>query len=248
MAAGEAPEPVIGTLGEPVDWTPAQVPRHTVLSGSTVRLVPVDPAQHAAALFGAAQGSGADPHLWDYMPVGPFHDGAALAVWLESIAGSCDPLFFTIIDERIAQPVGMVSYLRITPVHGVIEIGNIWFGHSIQRTRQATEVIYLLARHVFDDLGYRRLEWKCDALNARSRRAAERFGFCFEGLFRQHMVVKGRNRDTAWFAMQDRDWPRIRAAFERWLHPENFDSNGRQRRSLAAIRETAGLSTSAPGE
>jgi RimJ/RimL family protein N-acetyltransferase len=130
------------------------------------------------------------------------------------------------------RPVGMASYLRIKPEHGVIEIGWIWYGPPLQRTTAATEVIYLLARHAFDGLGYRRLEWKCDALNAASQRAAERYGFQFEGVFRKHMVVKGRNRDTAWFAITDEDWPAIRRAFEAWLAPENFDERGRQRRSL----------------
>jgi RimJ/RimL family protein N-acetyltransferase len=126
----------------------------------------------------------------------------------------------------------MVSYLRITPEFGVIEIGHIWFGAPLQRTTAATETIYLLARHAFDDLGYRRLEWKCNSLNVRSRRAAERFGFSFEGVFRQHQVVKGHNRDTAWYAMTDGDWPAVRAGFESWLLAANFDSEGRQLRSL----------------
>jgi len=127
--------------------------------------------------------------------------------------------------------------LRMAPEHGVIEIGHIWFAPALQRTRQATEAIYLMARHAFDDLGNRRLEWKCDALNEPSRRAAQRFGFTFEGVFRQHMVVKGRNRDSAWFSILDGEWPRIRAAFEAWLAPENFDADGRQRQSLSSVRD-----------
>jgi RimJ/RimL family protein N-acetyltransferase len=130
----------------------------------------------------------------------------------------------------------MASYLRIEPEHRVIEIGHIWFAPILQRTRQATEAIYLMARHAFDDLGYRRLEWKCNALNAASRRAAERFGFTFEGIFRQHMIIKGQNRDTAWFSIIDGEWPRVRATFEEWLAQENFDLDGRQRRSLSQIR------------
>jgi RimJ/RimL family protein N-acetyltransferase len=130
----------------------------------------------------------------------------------------------------------MASLMRIKPEHGVIEVGHIWFAPVLQRTRQATEAIYLLARHSFDDLGYRRFEWKCDALNQPSRRAAERFGFVFEGVFRQHMVIKDRNRDTAWFSIVDAEWPTVRAAFEAWLAPENFDPQGRQRRSLAELR------------
>ena len=137
------------------------------------------------------------------------------------------------------QAAGVASYLRITPDHGVIEIGHIWFGASLRRTSAATEAIYLLAAHAFDDLGYRRLEWKCDALNRASRRAAERFGFQFEGVFRQHMVVKGRNRDTAWFAITDEEWPAVRAGFRAWLSPSNRDDAGLQRRGLAELIDRA---------
>ena len=230
--------PVIGTRGEVVDWTPARVPAHAVLTGTTVRLEPVDPGGHVRSLF-AASHNRQDPTLWDYMSVGPFNNEHDFRAWLETTADSTDPLFFTVIDQETGRPAGMASYLRITPTHGVIEIGNLWFGPVLQRTRQATEAIFLLARHVFEDLGYRRLEWKCDALNERSRRAAERFGFSYEGLFRQHMIVKGRNRDTAWFAMLDRDWPVIKAAFETWLAPENFDSASRQRQPLRLMRTPA---------
>lgn len=217
-------------------WNPDRVPQRSILAGSTVRLEPVNPEAHAAALFAAATDS-RDPLLWDYMSVGPFTDGDAFRSWLETTAASSDPLAFTVVDQLNDQPGGMVSYLRITPTHGVIEIGSIWFGPALQRTRQATETIYLLARHVFEDLGYRRLEWKCDARNERSQRAAQRFGFRPEGMFAQHMVIKGRNRDTAWFAMLDRDWPELGGAFTRWLSPENFDPDGRQIQSLSALRE-----------
>jgi RimJ/RimL family protein N-acetyltransferase len=147
-----------------------------------------------------------------------------------------DPLFYAIVDRAAGAARGMASFLRMEPQHGVIEIGHIWFAPALQRTRQATEAIFVLARHAFDDLGYRRLEWKCDSLNAPSRKAAERFGFVFEGVFRQHMVVKGRNRDTAWYSMTDGEWPARRAAFEAWLAPDNFSAGGAQRRSLAEIR------------
>ncbi len=222
-------------LGEGVVWTPARYPEPCGLVGATVRLEPVNPPGHARSLF-AASHDGQDPMLWDYMPMGPFRTEETFTAWLETTAASTDPLFLTVIDQHTERPSGMVSFLRITPSHGVIEVGNIWFAPIIQRTRQATEAIFLLARHAFEALGYRRLEWKCDDLNARSRRAAERLGFRYEGLFHQHMVIKGRNRDTAWFAMLDRDWPVIRTAFETWLAPTNFDSDGRQRRSLSAIR------------
>ena len=226
-------------LGNVVEWVPARVPGRAPIAGQTVRLDPLDPAAHARSLFASSHGQETDPDLWQYMAVGPFAMLEEFARWLEICAASSDPLFFTVVDEHTGHPSGMASYLRITPAHGVIEIGNIWFSAALQRTRQATEAIFLLARHAFDDLGCRRLEWKCDALNARSRRAAERFGFRYEGLFRQHMVVKGRNRDTAWFALTDRDWPAVRSAFEQWLVPENFDAGGQQRQSLAAVRAVA---------
>ena len=147
-----------------------------------------------------------------------------------------DPLFFAVVDVATQRAMGMASFMRFVPEHGVIEIGHIWFAPALQRTRQATEAIFLLARNAFDVLGYRRLEWKCDALNEQSRRAAERFGFTFEGVFRQHMVVKDRNRDTAWFSITDGEWPLRRAAFEAWLSPDNFDQSGLQRESLSALR------------
>lgn len=226
-----------GSRGKAIEWRPVPAPAAgVVLEGRLVRLEPLDPGRHGAALYQAAQGPDADPALWDYLFVGPFAGPAEFGAYLKECAATRDPLFFAIVDRRTEQPAGMASYLRITPAHGVIEIGHIWFGTSIQRTPQATEAIYLLARHAFDDLGYRRLEWKCDSLNQRSRRAAERFGFRYEGLFRQHMVVKGRNRDTTWFAMLDEEWPVVRAAFEKWLAPENFDAAGQQQASLATIR------------
>jgi RimJ/RimL family protein N-acetyltransferase len=230
-------------LGEMLSWKGAPPPEPSILAGTTVRLEPVAPDSHAQPLYTASHNLDGDPHLWDYMSVGPFKDQAEFAGWLETIAHSKDPLFFAVVDQETGLPAGMASYMRVNPRNGVIEIGNIWFGSRLQRTRQATEAIFLLASHVFDELGYRRLEWKCDALNERSRRAAERFGFTYEGMFRQHMVVKGRNRDTAWYAMLDHEWPLIRAAFQRWLAPDNFDSAGRQRYSLAAIR----ASTPSPG-
>jgi RimJ/RimL family protein N-acetyltransferase len=214
--------------------TPARRPTHRALTGERVRLEPLDPERHAEDLLAAAQG---DPQLWRYLPYGPFAGVAELRSWLAEHAPSADPLFLAVVDTATGRAGGVVSYLRVEPVHGCIEIGHIWFGAQLQRTPAATETIYLLARHAFDDLGHRRLEWKCDAANARSRRAAERFGFTFEGVFRQHMIVKGRNRDTAWFSLLDGEWPAARAAFEAWLAPANFDADGRQRHSLAALSE-----------
>jgi RimJ/RimL family protein N-acetyltransferase len=217
-----------------LNWSPARTPERTPLEGETVRLEPVDPARHARDLFTASESA---PSLWDHLAYGPFENQEAFTDWLEDRAASDDPLFYAIIDRASGRAQGMASYMRIMPEHGVIEIGHIWFAPILQRTRQATEAIYLLARHAFDDLGDRRFEWKCDSLNVPSRRAAERFGFVYEGVFRQHMVVKGRNRDTAWFSIIDREWPAVRAAFEAWLAPENFDVEGRQRKSLRDVHE-----------
>jgi RimJ/RimL family protein N-acetyltransferase len=178
-----------------------------------------------------------DLSTWTYLPEGPYESPQHMHKMLDFAERSEDPLFFTIVAN--GRPAGMASYLRITPEHGAIEIGHIWFGAGLKRTPAATEAIFLLARHVFDDLGYRRLEWKCNALNEPSRRAADRFGFTFEGVFRKQQVVKGRNRDTAWYAIVDDDWPPIRATFEAWLAPGNFDDAGRQRQRLAQFRPTA---------
>ncbi len=218
------------------DWQPARAPEHRTLQGDRVQLEPLDPDRHTADLFAAAQGAGADPDLWRYLSYGPFAEAGDLRAWLAERAASTDPLFLAVVDLATGRAGGIVSYLRIEPAHGCIEIGHIWFGAELQRTPQATEAIHLLARHAFDDLGNRRLEWKCNAANARSRRAAERLGFTFEGVFRQHLVIKGRNRDTAWFSLLDHEWPAAHAAFEAWLSAENFDAAGRQRRPLAALR------------
>jgi RimJ/RimL family protein N-acetyltransferase len=210
------------------------MPGIPVLAGPRVRLEPVAPA-HADELFAAGH-DGGDPALWEYLPYGPFRDVEEMRLWIAACAASEDPRFFAIVEQEGARAAGMASYLRFAPEHRVVEIGHIWFGAALQRTPAATEVIHLLARHAFDELGVRRLEWKCDAGNARSRRAAERLGLAYEGVFRQHMLVKGRNRDTAWYSMLDSEWPAARAAFEAWLDPANFDADGRQRRSLAELR------------
>ncbi len=220
-----------------LDWIPARTPGRIPLVGATVRLDPIDPANHAAALFAASHEIDGGKAVFRYLPYGPFAGVDDFKPWLEQCASSNDPLFVAILEGETAVPKGMASFMRMAPEHGVIEIGHIWFAPSIQRTRQATEAIYLMTRYAFDDLGYRRLEWKCDAQNEPSRRAAERFGFKFEGVFRQHLVVKDRNRDTAWFSILDGEWPVIQTAFEAWLAPDNFDAGGRQRQSLAALRE-----------
>jgi RimJ/RimL family protein N-acetyltransferase len=211
------------------------------LRGRHVLLRPVDPGADAGSLYRASHPPEGDERIWAYLPYGPHESVAALAAWLREAALSEDPLFFAIAPLPAEEPLGIAAYLRITPEQGVIEIGHIWFGTPLQRTVAATEAIFLLARHAFDDLGYRRLEWKCNALNAASRGAAERFGFRFEGVFRRHMVVKGRNRDTAWYSIVDDEWPAIRAAFDTWLAPENFGSDGEQRTSLRDL--TAALTS-----
>ena len=228
-------------LGAVVDPLPPGVtPPRQPIEGDRVRLVPVDPAAHAEPLFRSSHPPEADATLWAYLPYGPFADQSAFTDWLVERAAATDPLFFTVIDRTDIdgageQPSGMASYLRITPAMGVIEIGHIWFAPRLQRSPQATEAIYLLARQAFDDLGNRRLEWKCNALNEASKRAALRFGFTYEGTFRQHLVVKGRNRDSAWFSMLDSEWPRVKANFEHWLSPENFKPDGRQRIALSEL-------------
>lgn len=226
------------TTAPSLHWQPAQAPEPVVLQGRFVRLEPLDPLRHGDNLWQALQGPDADPYLWDYMAYGPFTERAAFDAWLTGCAGT--PLFYAVIDLASGQALGLLSYLNIVPAHGSIEIGHICYGRAMQRTAGATEVIYLLARHAFE-LGYRRLEWKCNNQNARSKRAAERFGFSYEGLFRQHLVIKGRNRDTAWYALLDQEWPVYRDAFERWLAADNFDANGRQRQSLGELRETRGV-------
>ncbi|HLD64618.1 MAG TPA: GNAT family protein [Pseudomonas sp.] len=217
-----------------LDWKPAQPPAAQPLTGRLVRLEPLERGQHGADLWQALQGPESDPKLWDYLPYGPFGERGNFDAWLDGLATT--PRFYAVIEQASGRALGLLSYLNIVPAHGSIEIGHICYGRAMQRTAGATEVIYLLARHAFE-LGYRRLEWKCNNLNARSKRAAERFGFCYEGLFRQHLVIKGRNRDTAWYALLDQEWPACREAFERWLAADNFDTQGRQKHSLAELRE-----------
>lgn len=222
-------------LGAPVPGSPARRPEPTVLEGRHVRLVPFDAARHAAPLYAASHGPQKEA-LWAYLFPAPFADVDAFTRSYAEAATKADPLLFAIEETGSGDVVGHATYMRIEPGHRVIEVGNILYTPRLQRTPGATEAMYLMARHAFDALGYRRYEWKCNALNAPSRRAAERLGFSFEGIFRKHMIVKGLNRDTAWFAMTDDDWPRVKAAFEAWLDPENFDADGRQKETLEDIR------------
>src|SRR5882762_6441601 len=206
----------------------AKRPGRVVLEGRYVGLTPLDARLHGDALWEATRGEQNDT-LWQYLAEGPFRDRKDFDKTLEGMAASEDPLFFAIIDRDSGHAAGRASYLRIDPKHGSIEVGSILYSPALQRTRGATEAMYLMARHAFEDLGYRRYEWKCNALNEPSRRAALRLGFTYEGVFRRHMIQKGRSRDTAWYAMVDDEWPQRRARFERWLAPENFDESGRQR-------------------
>jgi RimJ/RimL family protein N-acetyltransferase len=219
-------------------WTERPRPERRLHEGCTVRLEPLSAAEHGDDLFEAGSGPAADT-LWRYLWDGPYPDRSSFEGWLTKAASTDDPLFFAVRDKATGRIEGRFAFLRIDGANGVVETGHILFGPRLARTRAATETIYLQARHVFDDLGYRRFEWKCDNRNEPSKRAAVRFGFLFEGVFRQHMIVKGRNRDTAWFAMLDYEWPARREAFERWLAPDNFDEAGRQRMSLAALRHVA---------
>jgi RimJ/RimL family protein N-acetyltransferase len=220
-------------VGPVVDATPAARPGPVRLEGRSCALEKLDPVRHGAALWDAVRGS---DDLWDYMAYGPFADEPGFERWLEERAVLLDPCSYAVIDNATASATGIVTLMEIRPGARVLEIGNIVYAPRLQRTVAATEAQYLAARYVFDDLGYRRYEWKCNALNEPSRRAALRLGFAFEGIFRQHMIVKGRNRDTAWYAIIDSDWPVIRQAFERWLEPTNFDAAGRQKVCLADFR------------
>lgn len=224
-------------IGEPLPgWTPRPRPPGNVMEGRWCRVEPLDPARHAESLH-RANAEDREGRNWTYLTTGPFSDLAAYRAWLEQIVTPDDPLFHAIVDRQSGRALGVASFLRIQPDVGVIEVGHINFAPPLQRSRLATEAMYLMMRRAFDELGYRRYEWKCDALNAPSRRAAERLGFVYEGTFRQATIYRERNRDTAWFAIIDRDWPMIKAAFEAWLDPANFDAEGRQRQRLEALRQ-----------
>jgi RimJ/RimL family protein N-acetyltransferase len=219
-------------VGPPVDTTPARLPEPITLSGRFGSVARLDAVRDAADLWRAFNGH---DEIWTYISRhGPFADEPTFAAWLAERATLSDPYAFTVRDPD-GRALGLLALLEIRPAMRVIEVGFIVYSPALQRTALATETQYLLARYVFETLGYRRYEWKCDALNAPSRRAALRFGFVFEGMFRQHMITKGRSRDTAYFSMLDREWPARKLSFERWLAPENFDAKGRQRQSLATL-------------
>jgi RimJ/RimL family protein N-acetyltransferase len=209
-------------------------PERICLKGQYVTVAPLDPAAHGEDLW---EGVGGEAHapLWLYMPDGPYPDRAAFDASLRAKAASEDPLYYAILDGESGRALGHASYLRIEPKHRVIEVGGLMYSPALQRTRGATEAMYLMARYAFEDLGARRYEWKCNALNEPSRRAALRLGFTMEGIFRQHMLVKGVNRDTAWYSMLDSEWPARGRRFERWLSPSNFSPEGRQISSLDSM-------------
>ena len=224
-------------VGNPVDgWTVRARPPRVEMAGRFCRVEPLDLERHAAQLY-AGIIDDREHRTWTYLYYGPFEREDDFRTWLSAAAASIDPLFFAVVDLATGIALGLVSYLRIEAAGGAIAVGHIIFAPSLRRTPAATEGMYLMLRQVFDGLGYRRCEWRCDSLNAKSRAAAQRFGFRLEGVFRQATVNKGRNRDTACFSIIDREWPAIRASFEHWLRPENFDPAGRQRERLSELTQ-----------
>jgi RimJ/RimL family protein N-acetyltransferase len=220
--------------GSPVTPAPsADVPGRHRIEGRLVALDPLVWAEDAPALYAASHETAEARAVWTFLPDGPFADLATFTNWARAMADAPDRVVFALRDTATRRAAGMASYLDIRQAHASIEMGYIWIAPFLQRTRQSTEALFLMLRHAFDDLGYRRVQWRCNALNDKSRAAALRLGFTFEGIFFQHMVVKGRNRDTAWYSIVDSEWPGIRANIEAWLAPENFDAQGRQRRTLA---------------
>ena len=228
----------VNALGQSVGWrvdgwTPPQRPPLEPMTGRTCRVEPLKTEAHAADLH-AANLRDSDGRIWTFLPYGPFDTLDAYARWVNSVAAGADPQFHAVVDLGSGRAVGVASYLRIDPGAGSIEVGHINYSPLLQRTIAATEAMYLMMKRAFD-LGYRRYEWKCNALNAPSRAAAQRLGFSYEGVFRQARVDKGRNRDTAWYAMVDKEWPLVDGAFRRWLDPSNFDQRGRQRVALSTL-------------
>ena len=214
-------------------------PERRSLDGRLVLLEPLDPDRHSEALYAASHEDDQAKRVWTYLPDGPFEDPASFKQWVRRIVVEPDRLFYAFRDKHTERLGGMATYLDIRPAMGSIEIGYIWFAPYLQRTQQATEALFLMLRYAFDELKYRRMQWRCNALNEKSRSAALRLGFTFEGIFYQHMVVKGHNRDTAWYSILDYEWPRIRGNFELWLAPANFDLEGRQISSLRRLNENA---------
>lgn len=230
----------VNALGQPIGpplpgWQPRARPPRTAMAGRFCRVEPLHPERHAAELF-AADRLDQDGRNWTYLAAGPFARFDEYRAWMERSCLGEDPFFHAIVDAANGRALGVAAYLRIEPAVGVIEVGHINYSPPLQRKPAATEAMFLMMRRVFDELGYRRYEWKCDSFNAPSRAAAERLGFRFEGIFRQATVYKGRSRDTAWFSIIDGEWPALKQSFERWLAPENFDAEGRQKRRLSELR------------
>lgn len=228
----------VNPLGQPIGlplpgWKPPPAPPRSALEGRFCDVVPLDPERHAADLY-TANAADAEGRNWTYLAYGPFPTLTSYRSWMDAHCRSADPLFFAIVDKHTSKPAGVASYLRITPASGSIEVGHINYAPHLQRQAAATEAMYLMMKWAFE-AGYRRYEWKCDALNAPSRAAAQRLGFTFEGIFRQATVYKERNRDTAWYAAIDAEWPALQAAYLAWLDPSNFDDAGRQRRRLSDL-------------
>ena len=229
----------VNHLGQPIgfplpDWSARPRPPRSTMEGRVCRIEPIDVDRHAADLH-AANLEDKEGRNWTYLAYGPIATLDEYRDWMRKTCLGDDPLFHAVIDLKSGRAIGVASYLRIDPAPGVIEVGHINYAPPLQRTMAATEAMFLMMRRVFDELGYRRYEWKCDAVNAPSRAAALRLGFQYEGIFRQATVYKSRNRDTAWYAIIDRDWPALKARYERWLDPANFDAAGRQRRKLSEI-------------
>jgi len=226
----------VNKLGQPVgapieDWKGATEPDREAIVGPRCRLESLDADRHAAALY-AAYSKNAEGRNWTYLPYGPFESEQAYVDLVRGILTLRDTYFFAIVDALSGEPLGVASYLRAVPAMGTIEVGHLSYSPALQQTPVSTEAMYVMMKRVFEDWGYRRYEWKCDSLNAPSRAAAERLGFRYEGTFRNHVVAKNRNRDTAWFAITDDEWPGIRSAMETWLAPTNFDESGNQRTRL----------------
>jgi len=214
-------------------WKPPASPSREPMEGRFCRLEPLDPRRHAASLHGA-NAEDVEGRMWTYLPYGPFESRDDYVAWAEEVSRRSDPLFYAIIDRGTDRAVGVASYLRIDPPSGSIEVGHLGYSPLLQRRPGGTEAMFLMMERAFD-LGYRRYEWKCDALNGPSRAAAQRLGFSFEGIFRQAAVIKGRNRDTAWFSVTDNEWPALRRAFVHWLGPATFDEQGKQRVQLSEL-------------
>ncbi|WP_425044044.1 GNAT family N-acetyltransferase [Primorskyibacter sp. S87] len=234
-------------LGQPIGaelpgWKPRQRPDKSPMQGRFCRVEALDPGRHATGLF---ESFAADPDgaIWTYIPFGPFRSQQDLEVWASDASRDDDVPYFAILDQPSGRPVGIASFMRIKPEHGVLEVGGIVYSPLLQRKPAATEAMFLMMRRAFRDLGYRRYEWKCDALNAASRRAAARLGFSYDGLFEQVVIYKGRNRDTTWFSILDRDWPMLERAYDAWLSPENFDASGEQIRKLGDLIASARAAT-----